>query len=328
MITRGDKDITRGLAFNGDFGTTGQVPVSAGGATNTWADISALLTLVSADADNDIAAGSDGGAFLQETEETFTFNPATNIITFTGASGVAQDVDISALAPDVKLDGATLDPASLLLTMTLDDAGTATDVTVSLASLRGSLVDNADGTYTFDDGSGTTVTIETRDGVSSDTGNQLTVGADGRPFFAAAAETVTSITGMDAANPASVVYTDEAAADTTVTFVSADADNAISAGTDGKLFATKGAGKVALPFVVGDWTGPAGGLYSLSFTAADIAAAGGVADAGAMLSVTEGGELLGLQTARVEADGAITLEVPELPDDRFAGSAIYVYDIA
>jgi len=64
------------------------------------------------------------------------------------------------------------------------------------------VTDNGDGTYTHNDGTGTVVTIDTREGVSADPGNSLTVGTDLRPFITVPDEVVENAGPLTGAAPA------------------------------------------------------------------------------------------------------------------------------
>lgn len=70
-----------------------------------------------------------------ETTTTLTYNSTSKTLTYTNEDGVAADVDLSALAVDVYVDGATYNASTMVLTLT-DTNGTTPDVTVSLADLK------------------------------------------------------------------------------------------------------------------------------------------------------------------------------------------------
>ncbi|MBV7326763.1 hypothetical protein KFU94_00595 [Chloroflexi bacterium TSY] len=102
-------------------------------------------------------------------------------MTYTDEAGNPTNIDLSGLTTDVYVDGASFDPGTMVLTLTDNDGGTP-NVTVDLSSLRSSVTDHGDGTWTHDDGSGTTVTIRS---ISADVGNRVAAGSDGGAFLAA-----------------------------------------------------------------------------------------------------------------------------------------------
>ncbi len=114
-----------------------------------------------------------------ETLTTFAYDAGTTTLTYTDEAGNATAVDLSALSTDIYVDGATFDPVALTLTFT-DNDGATPNVVVDLSTLRSALTNNGDGTWTHNDGSGTTVIIRS---VSADAGNLLTAGSDGGAFF-------------------------------------------------------------------------------------------------------------------------------------------------
>lgn len=99
-------------------------------------------------------------ATIPETSTTLAYDAATKVLTYTGETGIAQTVDLSALAVDIFVDGATYDTTTAVLTLT-DSDGATPDVVVDLSALKSALVDNGDGTYTHTV-DGVSVTIDTR----------------------------------------------------------------------------------------------------------------------------------------------------------------------
>ena len=234
--------------------------------TTTTADLSGLMG-VSADVGNQLVAGTDGKPFFTQTITSLTYTPATTVLAFKDEAGNITTIDLSALTSDIYVNGATFDPASLVLTLT-DNDGATPNVTVDLSDLLGSWTPNGDGTYTYDAGNGSTFTMDIRAanlpyanatsgltatsvqaaidelsarpaGISTDVGNQLVNGTDGRPYFT---QTLTAF----AYNPATHVasHTDEAGTTTTADLsglmgVSTDAGNQLVAGTDSKPFFTQ-----------------------------------------------------------------------------------------
>lgn len=128
-----------------------------------------------------------------ETTTILAYNPATTTLSYTDEDGGVTAVDLSALAADIFVNGGSFNPATLILTLT-DNSGTTPDVTVDLSQLLVTVTNNGDGTYTLAQAGSSTV-IDTRDGVSADAGNLLTVGTDLKPLLAPA--TVTALATVD-----------------------------------------------------------------------------------------------------------------------------------
>lgn len=114
---------------------------------------------------------------------SMTYDNGTTTLTYDNGQGGTQNIDLSALAADIFVNGGSFNPTTLELTLTDNDPGTP-DVTVDLSSLLG---------------------------VSTDAGNLLTNGVDGKPYIDQAA--------VQAATPPST-----------------DVGNLISVGTDGNHF--------------------------------------------------------------------------------------------
>lgn len=118
-----------------------------------------------------------------ETLTALSYNATTTVLTYTDEAGNASTIDLSALTTDLYITGASFNATTTVLTLS-DADGVSPDVTVDLSTLKGTLTDNADGTYTYTSGA-QTVTFDTRRAnVSVDAGNVLTLGADGLPFYA------------------------------------------------------------------------------------------------------------------------------------------------
>lgn len=116
-----------------------------------------------------------------ETTTILAYNPATTTLSYTDEDGGVTSVDLSALAADIFVNGGSFNPATLILTLT-DNDGATPDVTVDLSQLQVTVTNNGDGTYTLAQAGSSTV-IDTRDGVSADAGNLLTVGTDLKPLL-------------------------------------------------------------------------------------------------------------------------------------------------
>ena len=216
--------------------------LSVGTDGKPYLDVSAAETLTAVTtgvvAGHQIAVYTDEDGVdtpINETVTSLSYNQTTTVLTYTDEDGVAVDVDLSALTTDIYVNGATFDAGAMSLTL-VDNSGTTGDVVIDLSTLRSVVTDNADGTYLHDDGNGVSVLIDTRDGISADAGNQLILGADLRPYFAATPETVTTLVDN---GDNTFTYTNEAGF--AVTFdakegVSVDALNSLVAGSDGKPY--------------------------------------------------------------------------------------------
>lgn len=113
-----------------------------------------------------------------ETLTTWNYDPATHIVTYTGENGVAGTSDLSALTSDIYVNGGSYDAASMILTLTDADAGTA-DVTVDLSELK--KVATADSATIAFSGTGEASSPLTASMIASTAtvGNLATIVADG-----------------------------------------------------------------------------------------------------------------------------------------------------
>ena len=116
-----------------------------------------------------------------ETLTSMTYDTNTKMLAYADEHGGLTSVDLSALAVDIFVNGASFDAASLVLTLTDTDAGTP-DVTVDLSTLKVTLTDNGDGTFTIAQGANS-YTFDTKEGVSADAGNLLLAGTDAKPLL-------------------------------------------------------------------------------------------------------------------------------------------------
>jgi hypothetical protein len=170
--------------------------VSVGTDGGAFVDVSALETLTSLTAGTTAAAAltynDEGGTAnvinltnaIQdgETTTTLTYNAGTTTLTYTDEDGVAFNIDLSALAADIFVNGGSFNAATTTLTLSDNDGGTA-DVTIDLSTLRSVVTPNlASGSWSHNDGNGTVQTIVS---TSADANNQLTIGSDGGSFLAA-----------------------------------------------------------------------------------------------------------------------------------------------
>lgn len=311
--SNGNHDFLQAIELAGNPGTAGQMILSQGADTlPIWSN------LISTDAANKLILGGDGLPTLNA-DAILAWNNATRILTFTNLAGTANTIDLSDLAVDVFTDSATL--TGTTITFQPNDAGTATDFTIDLADFLGSFTGPVAGVYTYDDGQGNTYTIDVKDGISADANNDLTLGTDGLPFFT---ETLTTLVGMTAALPNQINYTDEAGTAGSLTLVSTDANNATTAGTDGKLF-TRASYTTEAVFSAavgaGEWVqNLTTGIHTRVIPATDFANANALA----MFQVQRGAAApfdtaFGLHQSELNADGSVTIQavVP------FAGRIVY-----
>jgi hypothetical protein len=241
-----DLQLTRvnGTTLNVDLSSLGgsetvtALSYNAGTNTLTYTDENSATTNL------DLSNLSDS-----ETLTSLAFNAGTNTLTYTDENGTPTDLDLSTLSADLYITGAAFDNVSKTLTLSDADGGTA-DVTVDLSELAGSLVDNTDGTYTYDPGTGVTVTIDTNktfldltDGPAAYTGEAgkaVVVNAteDGVEFGDAVSHADAISPASDDATGAIGISTDSAREDHKhpAQGVSADANNELSVGTDGLHF--------------------------------------------------------------------------------------------
>lgn len=308
---QGDLNLVRALLLNNDAGAAGKWPVStAGGAMEWWA----VSDIVSEDGDNDLGLDGSGKLKLAETVTSLAYNSGTTTLTFTDEDGGVTNIDLAALTTDIYVNGASLSGDTLILT---DNDGETPNVVVDLSSFRGSVTVNGNGTFTFDDGSGSLVDVDMRTGVSTDPGNDLTNGTDFRPFFS---ETVTGLT----LSGSSLVYDRESGADQTIQLVSSTVKNRLAAGDSGGLFVEEIRSKASFNATT-DWGSASGGLYTLTISAASFSNAHADAVFQVQKGVTAPFETaIGMHSALLNADGSVTLQVCATPDGRFAGRVAYI----
>lgn len=70
-----------------------------------------------------------------ETNTTLTYDSATKTLTYTNEDGVPFVVDLSDLAVDIFVNGASYDASTMVLTLT-DNDGTTPAIIVNLAELK------------------------------------------------------------------------------------------------------------------------------------------------------------------------------------------------
>ncbi len=187
--------------------------------TNEDAD-NANVDLISADANNDLAAGTDGGLYLNvssvsiaETNTTLGLNASAELA-YTNEQG--NNANVALISTDANNDISAGSDGRLYL----DAAASETNTTLGISA--GALV------YTNEDADNANVAL-----ISTDANNDISAGTDGRLFLdAAASETNTTL----ALSAGELVYTNEDADNANVALISTDANNDISAGTDGRLY--------------------------------------------------------------------------------------------
>jgi len=89
-----------------------------------------------------------------ETITSLSYNVAARELTYTDELGVPVT---HSMGLDVFVDGGTFNPVTEILTLT-DNSGATPDITIDLATLRGKVTDNLDGTYTYSNNKDTDVT--------------------------------------------------------------------------------------------------------------------------------------------------------------------------
>lgn len=161
--------------LNTDFIALNRGGVAGDGSSGDYyvAPISDLLAIVdqltiSADTGQLLQSGVDGGVFLpvsvikdNETTTALTYVAGTQTLSFTDEDGGVNDIDLSALTSDLRVDGASVDAAGVL-TFTVNDAGVATDFTVDLSTYVNSVTDDqVAGTLTLGSAGATTVVQKT-----------------------------------------------------------------------------------------------------------------------------------------------------------------------
>lgn len=70
-----------------------------------------------------------------ETSTTLAYNATTKIITHTNEKGIVSSIDLSALAIDVFVNGATYNASTMVLTLS-DNSGTSPDISINLSELK------------------------------------------------------------------------------------------------------------------------------------------------------------------------------------------------
>lgn len=186
-----DLDIGKGLTISGAAGAAGtkvQANLGAGLVFNgTLIELAALPVVLSNPSGPNLQTTVNGNVSnvldltpaiqAGETTTTLAYNPTTKILTYTNEDGVAANIDLSALAVDIYVDGATYNAATMVLTLT-DTSGATPDVTVSLADLK-KVVTAATNSITFSGTGESSNPLTANLNVDPVAGNLLTVTGSG-----------------------------------------------------------------------------------------------------------------------------------------------------
>lgn len=209
--------------------TTGELSVDVGvlGITNTLSLAGTSLTsnVNGTVANQDLLAAIQAG----ETVTSLSVDNVAHTITYTREDGTTDVIDLAAATTEIYVDGGSFDATTGVLTLT-DNDGASPDVVIDLSGYAVTVVDNADGTYDVNQNGASVGTIDLAP--STDAGNLITQGTDGRVFIdASAIGTDTFVDNGDG------TVTHNALDGTAVTFdaklgVSADAGNLLVDGTD------------------------------------------------------------------------------------------------
>ncbi|WP_298326789.1 hypothetical protein [uncultured Dokdonia sp.] len=242
--------------------TVTAIAIAAGELTYANEDATnANVNLISADADNNVTAGSDGALFVDvSAEETVTDVTDLNAAASTNLIGTYnnEEGDPFAINETVTTVTATATTGNTIATYTNEDpAATPVDINETVTAIA---IAAGELTYANEDATNANVNL-----ISADADNNITAGTDGALFVdVSAEETVTDVTDLNAAASTNLIgtynneegdpfainetvtaiaiaageltYANEDATNANVNLISADADNNVTAGTDGALF--------------------------------------------------------------------------------------------
>lgn len=170
----------------------------------------------------------------QETNTSMTYDALTKTITFTNEDGQESTIDLSSLAVDVFVDGASYDAATMVLTLT-DNSGTTPNVTVNLADLKKVETVNSS-TITLSGTGETAGKLKAEIKISPDNGNAMQARANG--LFVGEI-TTTHINAANGINVASMSDSTAPGYNDVYHNISvkadASADNLLSVGADGVM---------------------------------------------------------------------------------------------
>ncbi|WP_298351641.1 hypothetical protein [uncultured Dokdonia sp.] len=229
--------------------TVTELAIAAGELTYANEDATnANVNLISADADNNITAGTDGALFVDVSEEETVTELAIAAGELTYANEDATNANVNLISADA--DNNITAGADGALFVDVSEEETVTELAIAAGEL----------TYANEDATNANVNL-----ISADADNNITAGADGALFVDVTAEqTVTDVTDLNAAANTNLIgtynnedatpfaieetvtelaiaageltYANEDATNANVNLISADADNNITAGADGALF--------------------------------------------------------------------------------------------
>lgn len=119
-----------------------------------------------------------------ETTTSLTYSSTTKVLSYTNEDGVVVDIDLSALAVDIFVNGATYNASTMTLTLT-DNSGTSPDITIDLSELKRVVTANSNSiTFTGTGEAGTALTANIK--IDPAVTNLLTVTAAGVALHKAA----------------------------------------------------------------------------------------------------------------------------------------------
>lgn len=95
-----------------------------------------------------------------ETITDLSYNVETTSLTYTAEDGSQTVVNLQALTSDVSVSGGTYDSSAMTLTL-VDNNPESPDIVIDFSTLQGSVVNNNNGTYTYNNGNGSTTIIDT-----------------------------------------------------------------------------------------------------------------------------------------------------------------------
>ncbi|MCX2678358.1 hypothetical protein OOZ15_00240 [Galbibacter sp. EGI 63066] len=177
----------------------------------------ANVNLISTDANNNITAGTDGALYVDvSAEETVTtLGIAAGELAYANEDGT--NANVALISTDAN-NGITAGTDGALF---MDVAAEETNTTLGIAA--GEL------TYANEDADNANVNL-----ISTDADNDITAGTDDALFVDVSAEETVTTLGIAAGE---LAYANEDGTNANVALISTDANNGITAGTDGALFA-------------------------------------------------------------------------------------------
>jgi hypothetical protein len=139
-----------------------------------------------------------------ETTTSVSYSPLTKVITYTDEDGGTTNIDLSALAVDVFVDGASYSPSTMVLTLT-DNSGTTPDITLNLSDLKQvAYVDSATVDFSGTGETATPLTASVK--IGSTAGNLVTASASGIEVLPTAITALATVELVDAFSNIHVGY--------------------------------------------------------------------------------------------------------------------------